>query len=97
MVVVALPPGQSKEMQHISAAERIVNVCKMAKRVWGENPMMACTKIRFNIGQMCIINVQNDVVSTQLHLYNENKDAFIAAFQGAEYNQKIVDLLKMLH
>ena len=45
---------------------------------------------------MSVIKAQNDIVSTQLRLYNENRDAFVAAMGEAEYNNKIIELLKKL-
>ena len=45
---------------------------------------------------MSVIKAQNDIVSTQLCLYNENRDAFVAAMGEAEYNNKIIELLKKL-
>ena len=45
---------------------------------------------------MSVIKVQNDIVSTQLCLYNENRDAFVATMGEAEYNNNIIELLKKL-
>ena len=45
---------------------------------------------------MSVIKAQNDIVSTQLRLYNENRDAFVAAMGEAEYNNNIIELLKKL-
>ncbi len=44
---------------------------------------------------MSVVKAQNYVVSTQLCLYNEDRDAFVAAMGEAEYNNKIFMLLKM--
>ena len=35
-------------------------------------------------------------INTQLRLYMENRDAFVAALGEAEYNNKIIELLKKL-
>jgi len=45
---------------------------------------------------MSVIKSQNDVVSVQLCLYNENRDAFIATMGEDAYNRKIVGLLNKL-
>ncbi len=45
---------------------------------------------------MSVIKVKNDIVLTQLCLYNENRDEFVAAMGEAEYNNKIIELLKKL-
>jgi hypothetical protein len=42
---------------------------------------------------MIVIKSQNDVGSVQLHLYNENKEAFVAAMDEDEYNHKINEYL----
>lgn len=47
---------------------------------------------------MSVIKSQNDVVPTQLHLYNENKAAFIAAMGKDASNHKNIELFnKLLH
>ncbi len=95
--VTTLPPGQSREVQRQNAAARVANerdtVRKVRKRDSDDD---AVKKIRNNIGQMSVIKAQNDVVSTQLRLYNENRDAFIAAFGEEGYNKKVIELLKKL-
>ncbi len=45
---------------------------------------------------MSVIKAQNDIVSTQLCLYNENRDAFVAAMGEVVYNNKIIELMKKL-
>ena len=45
---------------------------------------------------MSVIKTQNDIVSTQLCLYNKNRDAFVTAMGEAVYNDKIIELLKKL-
>jgi hypothetical protein len=50
-------------------------------------------RLRNNIGKMSVIKSQNDVVSVQLHLYNENREATIGE---DAYNRKIIDLLNNL-
>ena len=45
---------------------------------------------------MSVIKSQNDIVSVQLRLYNENRETFIATMGEGTYNQKIIDLLNKL-
>ena len=45
---------------------------------------------------MSLIKSRNDVVATQLRLYNDNKDAFVAAMGEDTYNNKIIELLGKL-
>ena len=95
--VASLNPGQSREIQHNNATARIVaerdTAHKTQKR---ESDDENHKRIRNQIGHISVIKVQNDIVSTQLCLYNENRDAFVAAMGEAEYNNKIIELLKKL-
>ena len=84
-------------MQRQNAAARVANERDAARKVRKrDSDDDAVKKIRNNIGQMSVIKAQNDVVSTQLCLYNENRDAFIAAFGEDSYNRKVIELLKKL-
>ena len=47
--------------------------------------------IRNKIGHMSVVKVQNDVFSTQLCLYNENRAALVAAMGETEYNKKLLN------
>ena len=95
--VASLNPGQSREIQHNNAMTRIVaerdTACKNQKR---ESDDESHKTIWNQIGHMSVIKAQNDFVSTQLHLYNENRDAFVVAMGEAEYNNRIIELLKKL-
>jgi argininosuccinate lyase len=53
-------------------------------------------RIRTSIGEMSVIKSRNDIVATQLRLYNDNKDSFIAAMGEDAYNNKIIELLGKL-
>ena len=46
-------------------------------------------RIRNKIRHVSVVKAQNDIVSTQLHLYNGNRAAFVAALGEAEYNKKL--------
>ena len=95
--VASLNPAQSREIQCNNATARITaerhTACKTRKR---ESDDETHKRIQNQIGHMSIIKAQNDIVSTQLCLYNENRDAFVAAMGEAEYNNKIIELLKKL-
>ncbi len=47
--------------------------------------------IRNKIGHMSVVKVQNDAVSTQLCLYNENRATLVVAMGEAEYNKKLLN------
>ncbi len=97
MQVMTLPHGQSREVQCNNAAVRVANEREMAKKVRKrDSDHEAVKKIQNSIGQMSMIKAQNDVVFTQLRLYNENKDALIGAFGEEGYNTKLIKLLKKL-
>ena len=53
-------------------------------------------QIRNNIGEMCLIKSRNEVLATQLQLYNDNKAAFVAAMGEEACNNKIIELLGKL-
>jgi hypothetical protein len=40
--------------------------------------------------------MKNDVVTTQIHLYNDNKSSFVAEMGEVAYNHKIIKLLNKL-
>ena len=95
--VASLNPGQSREIQRTHATARIIagrdTARKTRKR---ESDDENHKRIRNQIGHMSVIKAQNDIVLTQLRLYNENRDAFVAEMGEAEYNNKIIELLKKL-
>lgn len=95
--VASLNPGQSREIQRNNATARIVAERDTARKTRKrESDDENHKRIRNQIGHMSVIKAQNDIVSTQLRLYNENRDAFVAAMGEAEYNNKIIELLKKL-
>ena len=95
--IAALSPGQSREIQCNNAVARIVaerdTALKAQKREYDDNNHK---RIQNQIGRMSVIKAQNDIFSTQLCLYNKNRDAFVAAMGEAVYNNKIIKLLKKL-
>ena len=78
--VASLNPGQSREIQRNNATARIVAECDTARKTRkresdDENHKRIWNQIR----HMSVIKVQNDIVLSQLCLYNENSAAFVAA------------------
>ena len=53
-------------------------------------------RIHVNIGETSLIKSRNDLVATQLQLYNNNKSSFVAAIDQEAYDNKIIELLKKL-
>ena len=97
--VSSLRPGQTREEQHENAAERIVmerQIARNARKRDNDEEDTTHKRLRNHIGMMSVIKSQNDVVSVQLCLYNENRQAFIATMGEDAYNQKIIDLLNKL-
>jgi hypothetical protein len=45
---------------------------------------------------MSLIKLRNDVIATQLPLYNDNKSSFVAAIGKEAYNNKMIELLGKL-
>ena len=94
-IVAALTPGHSREIQRNNAVARIVAERDTARKTQKrESDDENHKRIRNQIGQMSVIKAQDDIVSAQLRLYNENRDAFVAAMGETEYNNKIIKLLK---
>ena len=50
-------------------------------------------RIHVNIGETSLIKSRNDLVVTQLQLYNGNKSSFVAAMGQEAYDHKIIELL----
>ena len=48
------------------------------------------------MGQTSLIKSRNDLVMTQLRLYNKNKEAFVATMGQEAFNAKIMELLNKL-
>ena len=97
--VRSLNPGQTRERQHESAAETVVlerQVAQKARKRENDEADATHKRLRNTIGKMSVIKSQNDVVSVQLRLYNENRDAFIATTGEDAYNRKIIGLLNKL-
>ena len=95
--VAVLPPGQIRELQCNNPVARIVAEHDTAQKAPKRESKDKTHKRTTNqIEHMSVVKVQNDIVSTQLCLYDENRDAFVAAMGEAEYNNKIIKLLKKL-
>jgi hypothetical protein len=91
----SLPAGQSREIQRSKetaqvAAER-AEARKARKRQ--DKDDVRVRRIRANIGETSLIKSRNDLVATQLQLYNNNKSSFVAAMGEEAYDNKIIELL----
>ena len=53
-------------------------------------------RIHVNIGETSLIKSRNDLVVTQLQLYNGNKSSFVVAMAQEAYDHTIIELLKKL-
>ena len=53
-------------------------------------------RISNKIGEMSVIKSENEVVLSQLHVYNENKESFVRAMGEEAYDNKIMELLEKL-
>ena len=93
-----LPRGQTREQQRSNAAARVAQEREDAREARKRSTEFDQTdrQIRTNIGEMSILKSRNDVVATQLGLYNANKEAFIAAMGEEAYNKRIIELLGKL-
>ena len=49
-----------------------------------------------SISETSLIKSRNNLVATQLKLYNNNKSSFVAAMGIEEYDNKIIELLNKL-
>ena len=78
---LSLPAGQSREVQRNNAAARVSAERAAAKkaRKKQDDEDLRVRRIRANIGEMSLIKSRNDLVATQLQLYNNNNESFIAA------------------
>jgi hypothetical protein len=94
----SLPRGQTRETQRINAAARVTKEREDAReaRKRSMDYDRSERRIRTSIGEMSVIKSRNDIVATQLRLYNDNKDSFIAAMGEDAYNNKIIELLGKL-
>jgi len=79
------------------AAERAVE-CAATKKARKEkdDEDLKVRRICANIGETSLIKSRNDLVATQLELYNNNKASFIAALGQEAYDNKIIELLNKL-
>jgi len=85
-------------VQRENAAARVAGECAAAKKAWKREDDDKIKVRRFcaNIGETSLIKLRNDLVATQLQLYNNNKESFIAALGQEAYDKKIIELLNEL-
>ncbi|KAL3788792.1 hypothetical protein HJC23_006245 [Cyclotella cryptica] len=97
-----LNPGQTRENQRRSAAARVqtereeTSVARKRNQNNLDKDEERQRKTRYTIGQMTVVKSQNDLVSSQLRLYQENKDSFISIMGEEKYHETIMSLLKKL-
>jgi hypothetical protein len=95
---LSLPAGQSREIQRSKATAQVaaerVEARKTRKRQ--DKDDVRVRRIRANIGETSLIKSRNDLVATQLQLYNNNKSSFVAAMGEEVYDNKIIELLSKL-
>jgi thymidine kinase len=94
----SLPAGQSREIQRSKATAQVdterADARKARKRQ--DKDDVRVRRIRANIGETSLIKSRNDLVATQLQLYNNNKSSFVAAMGVEAYDNKIIELLSKL-
>ena len=94
----SLPAGLTREVQRSNAAARVAAERLEARkeRKKRERDDITGQRIRNNMGQTSLIKSRNELVMTQLRLYNENKEAFVATMGQEAFNAKIMELLNKL-
>ena len=94
----SLPAGSTREVQRNNAAARVAAERSAARkeRKKRENEDITGQRIRNSMGQTSLIKSRNELVMTQIRMYNENKDAFVATMGQDAFNAKIMELLNKL-
>ncbi len=93
-----LPSVQTREDQRRAAAARVANERAAASKVRSnQNAEEKKEKrIRLMIAENSLIKTKNDLITTQLELYNRNKSSYVAALGQEAYDNKIISLLNEL-
>ena len=93
-----LPAGSTREVQRNNAAARVAAERSAARKEWKKRESKDITgqRIRNSMGQTSLIKSRNELVMTQIRMYNENKDAFVATMGQEAFNAKIIELLNKL-
>lgn len=95
-----LSPGVTRDTQRENAAERVrverVVARNNRRRNEYDDDSKAKKRIRNKIGEMSVIKSENEVVLSQLRVYNENKESFVRAMGEEAYDNKIMELLEKL-
>ena len=94
----SLPASVTREVQRSNAAARVAAERLEARneRKRRERDDITGLRIRNNMGQTSLIKSRNELVMTQIRMYNENKDAFVATMGQDAFNAKIMELLNKL-
>ena len=93
-----LPASSTREVQRNNAAARVAAERLEARneRKRRERDDITGLRIRNNMGQTSLIKSRNELVMTQLRLYNKNKEAFVGMMGQEAFNAKIMELLNKL-
>ena len=94
----SLPAGSTREVQQKNAAARVAAERSAARkeRKKQESEDITGQRIHNSMGQTSLIKSRNELVMTQIRMYNENKDAFVATMGQEAFNAKIIELLNKL-
>lgn len=97
----AAPPGQTRSDQRQVARERLSDErsreARDAEAAREMDPeVRAAKRARITFGMLNVLRSRSDIVSMQLKLWAENKDAYISIHGEDAYNRKIVQLLGKL-
>ena len=93
-----IPAGLTRKVQWNNAAARVAAERSEARKERKKRESNDITEQRIcnNMGQTSLIKSRNELVMTQLRLYNKNKEAFVATMGQEAFNAKIIimELLK---
>ena len=98
----AAPAGQTRNDQRQVARERLSDErsreARDAEAAREMDPeVRAAKRARITFGMLNVLRSRSDIVSMQLKLWAENKDAYTISIHGEDaYNHKVVELLRKL-
>jgi sRNA-binding protein len=88
--------GPTKEVQRSNAAAQVAAKRSEARkeRRKRDSEDNLVRRIHVNFQETSLIKSRNDLVATQLQLYNNNKSSFVVAMGQEAYDNTIIELLK---
>ena len=97
----SLPPGKNRASQRKDAEERLATEreeARGAKRCNNDEDEHEQThkKSKSTISRMSVIKSQNDLISTQVRLLQDNKESFLITMGEEKYHATIMSLLAKL-